>query len=212
MGAITLLAAVALGVLIGYYTINDIQLAGSKEFQHLQIYLCMVFITDVVVDIITSPRPFHRLLEMAPFLLLSLPLWPILSYFNVAIDGHWVFVLQLLPMIRATYILIQMAGSLSSNRMFGLLAGYLSLLVMTLVFASMTVWIDERQANPDFNSYWDVLWWAFMNTTTAGCSMVPISALGKVIEVVLSALGLILFPVFTVYFTHFGTDNAQNVS
>ena len=41
-----------------------------------------------------------------------------------------------------------------------------------------------------------------MQMTTCGSSISPITPTGKVIGVVLSAEGLILFPVFTVYFTH----------
>ena len=38
-----------------------------------------------------------------------------------------------------------------------------------------------------------------MNITTVGCYIEPITPTGKVLSVILSGGGLILFPVFTVY-------------
>ena len=79
---------------------------------------------------------------------------------------------------------------------------YIVLLVSTIYFFSLVFFIEEHYVNPDVGSFWSALWWAFMNTTTIGCYISPVTPTGKVIAVILSAEGLMLFPVFTVYITN----------
>lgn len=50
-------------------------------------------------------------------------------------------------------------------------------------------------------SYGKALWWAFMNVTTVGSNIVPKTATGEVLCVVLAAAGMMLFPIFTAYIT-----------
>ena len=47
--------------------------------------------------------------------------------------------------------------------------------------------------------YTDALWWAFMDVTTVGSNIYAVTATGKILSVVLAALGM--FPIFTVYVT-----------
>ena len=52
------------------------------------------------------------------------------------------------------------------------------------------------------NRYTDALWWAFMDVTTVGSNIYAVTATGKTLSVVLAALGMMMFPIFTVYVTH----------
>ena len=45
------------------------------------------------------------------------------------------------------------------------------------------------------------LWWAFMDVTTVGSNISAITVTGRVLSVVLAALGMMMFPIFTVYVT-----------
>ena len=56
-------------------------------------------------------------------------------------------------------------------------------------------------------NYTDALWWAFMDATTVGSNIVAITAVGRVLSVVLAALGMMMFPIFTVYITNKITAN-----
>lgn len=49
--------------------------------------------------------------------------------------------------------------------------------------------------------YTDALWWAFMDVTTVGSNIYAVTATGKILSVVLAALGMMMFPIFTVYVT-----------
>ena len=50
-------------------------------------------------------------------------------------------------------------------------------------------------------NYGDALWWAFMDVTTVGSNISAITVTGRVLSVVLAALGMMMFPIFTVYVT-----------
>ena len=49
--------------------------------------------------------------------------------------------------------------------------------------------------------YWSALWWAFMDVTTVGSNIYAVTPTGKILSVVLAALGMMMFPIFTVYVT-----------
>ena len=41
-----------------------------------------------------------------------------------------------------------------------------------------------------------------MNVTTVGAAIFPVTAVGKVLAVLLPALGMMFFPIFTIYVTN----------
>ncbi len=205
----TLIGALLLVVLIAYYTLRDSTLLANREFQTLQFYICLVFMADAIFEIIIAPNKLQFITTHFLFIIVTLPLTPIILGLNIPITGHWAYFFQMLPMIRAIYILIKTSAYFSKNRVGGLMVGYISLLLVVLLFTSMTVWVDEHLLNPSLSTYWESLWWAVMNTTTTGSSIVPVTSFGRAMEVVLSAMGLVLFPVFTVYLTHIGNNKTN---
>ncbi|MDE5901588.1 MAG: potassium channel family protein, partial [Muribaculaceae bacterium] len=48
----------------------------------------------------------------------------------------------------------------------------------------------------------NALWWAAMDMTTVGSNIVAVTPVGMVLSVLLAALGMMLFPIFTVYVTN----------
>ena len=46
-----------------------------------------------------------------------------------------------------------------------------------------------------------VLWWAYMDVTTVGSNIIAVTPTGRVLSVLLAALGMMMFPIFTVYVT-----------
>ena len=59
----------------------------------------------------------------------------------------------------------------------------------------------EHKVNPMVTDYWSALWWAFMDVTTVGSNIYAVTPTGKILSVVLAALGMMMFPIFTVYVT-----------
>ena len=59
----------------------------------------------------------------------------------------------------------------------------------------------EHGTNPLVTGYGDALWWAFMDVTTVGSNIIAVTVTGRVLSVLLAALGMMMFPIFTVYVT-----------
>ena len=59
----------------------------------------------------------------------------------------------------------------------------------------------EHGSNPLVKGYGDALWWAFMDVTTVGSNIIAVTVTGRVLSVLLAALGMMMFPIFTVYVT-----------
>lgn len=63
--------------------------------------------------------------------------------------------------------------------------------------------------NPLVTNYGDALWWAFMDVTTVGSNIVAMTPTGRALSVLLAALGMMMFPIFTVYVTSLVTKANQ---
>ena len=66
------------------------------------------------------------------------------------------------------------------------------MLVFTYL-ASLVFYDYEILVNPRLADYGDALWWAWMNVTTVGAAIFPVTAVGKVVCVLLPIVGMIFF-------------------
>ena len=75
------------------------------------------------------------------------------------------------------------------------------MLLAMVYFSSLIFFVIEQKVNPDVKYYSDALWWAFMDVTTVGSNIIAITPTGRILSVLLAALGMMMFPIFTVYVT-----------
>lgn len=75
------------------------------------------------------------------------------------------------------------------------------MLLATVYFSSLIFFVLEHKVNPLVPNYGEALWWAFMDVTTVGSNIYAVTITGKVLSVLLAALGMMMFPIFTVYVT-----------
>jgi len=90
---------------------------------------------------------------------------------------------------------------LTYNKASGLFVTYLTTLLATVYFSSLAFYVMEHGVNTLVTGYGDALWWAFMDVTTVGSNIYAVTPTGKILSVVLAALGMMMFPIFTVYVT-----------
>ena len=69
-------------------------------------------------------------------------------------------------------------------------------------FSSLIFFYQEHTINPLVPDFWSALWWSCMNATTVGSDINPMTPLGKILGGLLGILGMIVFPLFTVYITN----------
>ena len=205
-----LAGALGLVVFISYDTFQNISFIDNQRYLVTQFWICMLFLVDVVVEFIVSPRKWHYIASHIFFLLISIPYLNICRYYGIELSGELSYLIRFVPMLRAAYVLAVVTGALSSNRISSMFIAYIALLLTIVYFSSMMFYVEEHSVNPDCTSYAQALWWSVMSMTTAGCYVGEYTVTGKVLSVILSGGGLILFPVFTVYITHAVSGSPDN--
>lgn len=201
--ALMFLLALLLVALISYDTLRNISFMTSEFYLKAQFWICSFFMFDVLLEVILSPRRTARFnLSRAFFLILSIPYINILSFLDITVSGEAVYILRIIPLLRVAFAIALVGGTISGNWITNLFTTYIILLVMLVYAGSLMFFVEEHYVNPGVPTYGDALWWTIMDLTTCGCNINPITPWGKALGVVLSAAGLILFPVFTVYLTN----------
>lgn len=71
------------------------------------------------------------------------------------------------------------------------LATVLAVAGMLIVTCAYLEFLAEKDANPQFRTFWDALWWAIVTTTTVGYGdKFPITTEGKLVAIVLMFTGI----------------------
>ncbi len=202
MRLLVLAGALALVLMISADVFRHVSYFTDSLYIKIQLWICIYFIFNVIVEFTLSPKTLRYTIELIIFLIVSIPYLNIVDYLGIDLTGELRFLLRIVPMIRAAYVLALVNGNIRSDRFTGMLTAYLVLLVVVLYFGSLMFYVSEYDINPDITDYWQALWWAVMCMTTAGSYINEYTTVGRVLSVILSGGGLILFPVFTVYIAH----------
>lgn len=79
---------------------------------------------------------------------------------------------------------------------------YIALIVLVTYLSSLVFYAYEEVVNHSVDGFGTALWWAGLNVTTVGAPLFAVTPIGKILTVLLPGLGMILFPLLTVYVTH----------
>lgn len=204
MHLLVLVLSVGLIVYISIDTFNDVQFLENKSYMTFQLWVCIVFILDFFIEMIFAPDKWRYIRHRLAFLILSIPylnLLPVMTMFHITPDV--LFFLRFIPLCRGALALSIVMGYVSSNAVSSLFASYMVIMLMVTYFGSLIFFQREHGINPQVDTYWTALWWAFMNMATVGCDVNPMTVAGKIVAVILPIAGMIIFPLFTVYLTNY---------
>lgn len=173
----------------------------------LQLAVCIVFMMDFLVRTIYARRPQEYALGHLWMLLVSVPYLNLLHLLgpDYHIDKYLYIVLKALPMVRGMVGVYDVVRLAAPSRVAATLWSYVVIIVLLTYMCALLFFSAEEGVNPAVGDFGDALWWAGLNVTTVGANLFATTALGKVLTVVLPALGMVLFPLFTVYVTHIVT-------
>lgn len=195
---ILLLAGVGLLCYVSHEIIAGNRQLFSKGFLIAQFCFCMIFVADYIVRSL-SDRTGRYALRHIPYLLISLPYLNIIALCGVALDRSWMMFLGVIPLLRtliASYVVVRWFAEKGVRRIFTAYA----LTVVLLTYLSALVFYDyEIGVNAHLHGFGNAVWWAFMSMTTVGAAIFPVTAVGKVLAVILPCLGMLMLPLFTVY-------------
>lgn len=208
---VVILLAMLLITLITIDTLRDISFLADETYLKVQFWCCIFFLFDIAVEIFFSENRWKSLRSHALFILVSIPYLNIIHHFGISLMPEWQYVLRFVPMLRAAYVFAIVTGVTASSRWIStMFSTYITVLIMIVYFCSLIFFVSEHYVNPMVVDYWSSLWWSVMSLTTAGSSIHAVTLTGRVLGVVLSAGGLILFPVFTVFLTDKYSGNKTN--
>lgn len=199
---LVLVASVVMIVWITRETIENVSFLSAPGYMRFQFWVCLLFLFDIAVEWLFAPRKWKYLVANLFFIFISIPWLNIVEVLHIDMSPQISYLMRFVPMIRAGYVLALISGALSANKALSMMAVYIIWVIASVYFGSLVFFVEEHYINSQVDSWWNALWWASLNITTVGCEISPMTATGKVLAIILSGEGLILFPVFTVYVTN----------
>jgi len=205
MNTAVLLLSAALIVWISIDTFQEVDFLQNRSYMTFQLWVCIFFIVDFFVELIVSADKWKFFRHRIVFLLLSIPYLNIVSLMDMHLTADALYFVRFIPLARGALAMSIVIGYLSSNAVTSLFMSYLSIMLLVTYFCSLIFFQREHGVNPEVGTYWTALWWSFMNMSTVGCDISPVTVSGKIVAVVLPCSGMVIFPLFTVYLTNYVT-------
>lgn len=207
---LTLVASVLLLASLSAEIIYSRELARfSEAYSWAMFAVCIIFIVDFFTLMAHATHPVRFLMRNSIILILSIPYHPIIEWFNADIGHDLSMALSGVVMLRAVFALYITLRWLIARRATRLLWAYIATVTVCTYFAALFFYEYEAPVNSELHGFGDALWWACMNMTTVGAEFFPVTAIGKVICVVLPIIGMAMFPIFTVYITSLYTPGTR---
>lgn len=201
MKIINLIAGIALLVGISIEILAGDHQAYTTWYMRLQFTVCVIYIVDFIFTL------FKHSLNRMPtlswvFLLMSIPYLNILEWLGLDLGRAVDVTLGALPLLRSFVAMAMVVQWLVESKVAQILSFYI-FMTLGFTYLSALIFYDyESAVNDSLHGFGDAVWWACMNVTTVGASFFPVTAIGKVLAALLPAVGMMFFPVFTIYVTN----------
>ena len=194
----------------------SVEIIYSHQLEHFaEIYswsmlvVCIIFIVDFFTLMYNSEHPIRFFARNILMLVLSIPYHFIVERAGIVLGYKGTVILSGIIMLRAVMALYFTLRWLIEGRATRLLWAYIATVVICTYFSALFFYEYEAPVNSSVESFGDALWWACMNMTTVGAEIFPVTAIGKIICVILPIIGMAMFPVFTVYVTSLYTPSGR---
>lgn len=187
-------------------TFSNVSFYEEPKFQKQQFWICVIFMADFFIEFFLSYDKKHYLATHFIFFLVAIPYQAVLYHFGWHLSKEVAYLVRYIPLIRGGYAMAIVVSWFTYNKATGLFFTYIITLFSTVYFASLTFYLFEYKINPGVACYEDALWWAAMDVTTVGSNIEAVTGVGRVLSVLLAALGMMMFPIFTVYVTNLITQ------
>jgi voltage-gated potassium channel len=199
---LTLLASLLLLASLSVEIIYSRELAHlSSAYSWAMFTVCIIFLVDLIALSVSNDHPWRYLLHNIHVLILSIPYHTLLPLLGVNLNHTGQMVLSGVVVLRGVMALFITLRWLIERRTTRLFWAYITTVLVCTYFAALMFYEFEAPVNSAVAGFGDAMWWAWMNLATVGSTITPVTALGKIICVVLPILGMAMLPVFTVYIT-----------
>lgn len=199
--AVVLVLSLLLIIYISYDTFQGVDFMSNHHYMTFQFWVCIAFLLDFFIELFISRDKKFYFKARWLFLVISIPYLNIINQFHLHLSAEVLFYIRFVPLLRGAYSLAMVLGYVSHNRAASLLTQYGAILIVLMYSLALVFFYEEYGVNKNVHSFWDALYWAAMNTCTVGCYFSAVTTVGKIISVVLPIAGMLILPLFTVYFT-----------
>ena len=203
----SLIAGLAILFSLSYDILHNHLFLLTPAYLEVQFVACLVLLIDFALHWIAADNHTRYFWRNIVFLLVSIPFLNIALWSGVELSREWYFILKMAPLIRSFAAVIIVVAWLVNGRIKMLFAGYLFTVVAFTYLSALLFYCYEYGVNPKVDNFGNALWWAWMGVTTVGAAVFPVTAIGKILAVMLPSLGMMMFPIFTIYVTNLITQN-----
>ena len=207
---INLLAGVALLVGVSVEVLTGNHHTYSEWYLWLQFVVCIIFIFDFASALTVRNTQCRCYMLNLLLLLISIPYLNILHWIGATPERGIAIVVAALPLVRSFVAMGVVVKWFIGGGVKRLFVAYVFTVVCFTYLAALMFFDYEVGVNERLNGFGNALWWAWMNVTTVGAAIFPVTAIGKVLAVMLPALGMMFFPIFTIYVTNIYSLNNCN--
>lgn len=200
LAGIAILAAVTVEILTGDRT------RFPGWYLVTQLVVCVIFLADFFANGRNSRMRRHFLFAGLPYLLLSIPYLAILEWSGIHLTRPWAMALGTVPLWRTFLALYIIIHALIRSRVKMLAVAYVLTVILFTYISGLIFYDFEAGVNPHLHGLGNAVWWAWMGVTTVGAAIFPVTVVGKVFAVLLPILGMMMFPIFTIYVTEIYTQ------
>lgn len=202
MNWVVLALALALVIYLSVNILSSVDFMHDATYMRFQLWVCVVFMAVFFIEWLMSERKWHYLLHRWLFFVLSVPYTYIIGALDIHLSDEALYFIHFVPLARGVLAGSMVVGYVSTNRITGIFFSYVVVMVSFAYFGSLIFWAREQGVNPGLPDYWAAVWWACSQATTVGCTIFPVTVAGQVVAAVLAVMGMIMFPLFTVYITN----------
>lgn len=196
-----LVLALSLGLIafISYDTYQGVDYLENRWYMAYQLAACVIFLIDFFYRGAVSPHKLRFFLLAWPFLFISIPYLNIIEAYGLSVGHETLKILCFIPIVRGLSALVMVVTYMAKNISTTVFISYIMVLVPVIYMSGLIFYVAEKDINTAVKGFWYAQWWAGMTVTTIGCYINPMTPTGMILGFVLSLLGIIMLPLFTVY-------------
>lgn len=198
---LVLFGSLALIVAISLDTFQGINFLESRRYMSFQFWVCILFLVTFVMELLMAEDRWQFVKRNWLFLLVSIPYLNIIELWDLNFSHETLYFIRFIPLVRGAVALTIVIGYMTGNKLTSLFASYITIMIAVIYFASLIFLDREQPVNNMVPNYGAALWWACMDATTIGSNIYPVTVVGKILAVIVAAMGMMMFPLFTVYIT-----------
>ena len=199
LNILVLKGCILITVILSLQILYPQQYARSPLLLNIQFWICICFLTDFFLRLFLHRNKLHYLLSNILFFIISIPYLNILDWSGADLPRYWAMLIGVMPLMRAFLALYVVVRWLVDNKIRQLFTAYIFTVVVFTYISALVFYDYEILVNDKLHGFGNDLWWAWMNVTTVGAEIFAVTAIGKVITILLPTLGMMMFPIFTTY-------------